>query len=140
MNSSRNNKLVNICKQDIDDYIKSIQLNAYITDIIFSDALAIINNIPHHIISPIYLGNENKPTNKNVINNYLHKRPPNSECSIIEKKYKLPKKDSKEQMRKNYKAQALKTHPDKCKSKGCEYNFKELNKDYHYYFDQNNNC
>jgi len=43
-------------------------------------------------------------------------------------------------MRKNYKAQALKTHPNKCKSKGCEDNFKELNKDYHYYFDKNNNC
>ena len=131
----------NINKKDIDNYIRSVQPNLYITDTIFNDALAIINNSPYNLISPIYLGNENKPNNKNLISNHLQKgERSNSKCSLINKKYKLPNKNSKEQMRKIYKERALKTHPDKCKSKQCDNDFKELNKDYHFYFDKNNNC
>ena len=43
-------------------------------------------------------------------------------------------------MRKVYKKKALETHPDKCKKKKCEQEFKELNNDYHFYFDKDNNC
>jgi hypothetical protein len=129
-----------ITKNDIDRYITINSPGNYITNAIFNDALAILNNNPYTMISPIYLGLNDKPTQKNKINNTEKVVKKNSKCGLIKKKYNLSTKDSKEQMRKVYKKKALETHPDKCKKKKCEQEFKELNNDYHFYFDKDNNC
>ena len=58
-----------ITKNDIDTYITINLPGTYITSTIFNDALAILNNKPYTMISPLYLGLNNKPTQKNKINN-----------------------------------------------------------------------
>lgn len=130
----------NITKNDIDKYITINSPGNYITNSIFNDALAILNNNPYTTASPIYLGLDKKPVQKNKINNTEKIIKKNSNCGLIKKKYNLSTKDSKEHMRKVYKKKALETHPDKCKKKNCEQEFKELNNDYHFYFDKDNNC
>ena len=130
----------NINKNDIDKYITINLPGNYITNSIFNDALAVLSNNPYTMISPTYLGISNKPTKKNKINNTEKIIKKNSKCRLIKKKYNLSTKDSKENMRKVYKKKSLETHPDKCKENKCEQAFKELNDDYHFYFDKNNNC
>ena len=101
----------------------------------------ILNNNFVNESAPLLEGsNKNLPKRKNVIDNELKNKNRNKRCGVISKKYNLPEQNSKKEFKKIYKKKALSTHPDKCKTKECEEEFKLLNDDYHFYYDVENNC
>lgn len=134
-------KKKNIKKRDIDNYINSRLPNYYITQNVFDDAINILNNSVANEFSPLMEGSDKTlPKKKNVIDNGSKIKKRNNRCDLISKKYNLSEQNSKKEFRKIYKKKALSTHPDKCKTKKCEEEFKLLNDDYHFYYDTENNC
>uniref|UniRef100_A0A6C0IVW6 J domain-containing protein n=1 Tax=viral metagenome TaxID=1070528 RepID=A0A6C0IVW6_9ZZZZ len=131
-----------ITKEEIDRYLRHSRLT--ISDKIFNDALNIISNnsIDTNLFEiPIYEGLKHNNYKKlNFIDNSQKKTPRAKKCNLIENKYKLQDMNKKNQMKKIYKSRSLKIHPDKCKTKQCEEDFKDLSLDYHNYFDTDNNC
>lgn len=131
-----------ILKKEIDRYLSNSGL--MISDKIFNDALNIINSdtLDTNLFqTPIYEGLPNNNYKKlDYIDNDIVKKNRSNKCKLIEKKYKLTDDNKKNQIKKIYKTRSLKIHPDKCKTKQCEEDFKDLSLDYHNYFDTDNNC
>ena len=76
---------------------------------------------------------------KNKISNETVKNT-NSKCSIIHKKYKLNSENKKKSFRDKYIKQVQSIKPSKCNNPECKKNWLQLNNDYIFYNDVNNNC
>ena len=56
------------------------------------------------------------------------------QCNTIENKYEITNKN---ELKRKYRKKALRVHPDKCPTRECKEQMKELNNDYSFY---NENC
>ena len=132
-------------KTELNQYLN--RNNLYLSNTIYEDAFNIINNIgvPNNkktLDAPIHKGLINKKQIKKIttIDNKKPIGKSSKECNIIGSKYRLPQDNSKNAFKKIYKKRVKAIHPNKCKTKKCKEQFKELNEDYTNYFNKENNC
>lgn len=139
----------NLNKKDIDEYIAKHKPGFYITDDIFNTAVNILSEWSDFIedkqdipeVQPA-IKNTKKKYNKAKIDNSIKKKKRSKKCLQIENKYPQlqGKKNKKKEMKKIYRKNALKYHPDKCKKNECKGKFQEINNDYNDYISDEYDC